>query len=255
MAYEIFRSQSAVAKLRGNGDRRLAVWIAMIPLQQIVRPRFGIGADVCDLDADGTVVGCGRVPRPFLQVQRLINRSIQVQHEVHAQVALILQFLEALPARARDVIMDDELIHDALQQGQIPAASPHFFKLLRSQAARRAQAVAVRRSHAFHFRARIGPIGFVERREPPFDAIGIVAAGVHPQNDARARVKHLSGDHNFVTRAGLGLTRARHRAAAHCEKQWRDDSQRPNTRKPFHQFFTHDLGEVPVNQVSKAVGT
>jgi len=44
---------------------------------------------------------------------------------MHAQVAHILQDLEALAAGAADIIVDDELIHDPLQQRQIPAASPH----------------------------------------------------------------------------------------------------------------------------------
>ena len=55
------------------------------------------------------------MPSSLFEVERLVNRAVQIEHEMHAQVAVIVQNLEALPARAGHVEMDHELVHHLLQ--------------------------------------------------------------------------------------------------------------------------------------------
>ena len=70
------------------------------------------------------------MPRALLEVERLVDRAVQVEHEMDAQVAHVLQDLEALPAGAADVEVDDELVHHPLEERQIPAAAPHALDFL-----------------------------------------------------------------------------------------------------------------------------
>ena len=82
------------------------------------------------------------MPGALLEVERLINRPVQVEHEVDAQPAVILQGLEALAAGAAGIEVDDKLIHHLLQGRQVPAAAPHALDLGVGQASS-AQVVAV----------------------------------------------------------------------------------------------------------------
>ena len=86
-----------------DGDARLAVRLLGIPLRKGILAVDGIGAHVGDFDADRAAVRGGRVPGAFFQIERLVDRAVQVEHEMHAQVAHVLQDLEALPAGAADV--------------------------------------------------------------------------------------------------------------------------------------------------------
>ena len=105
-------------------------------------------------------------------------------------------------------IVDDELIHHPLQERQIPAAAAHALDLLVGQAAA-AQVVAIGHIEVLDFRLGGLPIGLVNRAEAPLDAVGVVAARVHPQHHPRAGVHELAGDDDFIAlpgreRAGLG---------------------------------------------------
>ena len=46
------------------------------------------------------------MPGALLQVEGLINCAIQIQHEMDAETSLILKDLEALPARAGHIKMN-----------------------------------------------------------------------------------------------------------------------------------------------------
>ena len=65
------------------------------------------------------LAGC--VPGAFFQIERLIDRTVYVEHEVDAQAALVVQDLEADLARAADVVVKDELIDDVAQLIDRPA--------------------------------------------------------------------------------------------------------------------------------------
>ena len=67
----------------------------------------------------------------FLEVERLVDRAVEVEHEMDAQAAHVLEDLEALPAGAADVEVEDELIDDPLEQRQVPAAAADALDLLR----------------------------------------------------------------------------------------------------------------------------
>jgi len=88
--------------LEGRGSSRIgpgheppAEFVHRVPS---VEPRgVRIRADLRDLDADGTVVRFAGVPGALLQVERLIDRAIHVEHEVRRQAADVVQHLEAAP--------------------------------------------------------------------------------------------------------------------------------------------------------------
>lgn len=137
------------------------------------------------------------MPGAFLEIERLINRSVQIEHEVDAQVAVILENVETLAARAADVEVQNELVHPALEEWQIPAAAPDALKLVGGQA-RAAEPVAIRRGEGFDLFVRRLPIGLSKRGEAPLDAVGVVAAGVRPEHHGRAGVKIPAADDNFI---------------------------------------------------------
>ena len=75
----------------------------------------GVGADVGDFNADGAGVGDRGVPGAFLEIERLVNRAVEVEHEMDTEAAVIVQDFEALAAGAGGIVVDDELIHFALE--------------------------------------------------------------------------------------------------------------------------------------------
>ena len=87
---------------------------------------------------DGTVVGNGGVPGALLQVQRLVNGAVLIEHEMDAQIARVLENLEAGARGAGLVKVQDELIHIGLQGGKVPAAAAHPLNLLQASACGRA---------------------------------------------------------------------------------------------------------------------
>ena len=198
--HESRRANPAHAEARRHGDAPPSIGVALIPVGKGVRVLRREGAHVRDLNADRARVGSRRVPGALLRIKRLVNRAVEIEHELHAQAADVVQNLEALPARARRVEVDDELIHHLLQQRQVPAAAADALDLLRGQLAF-AQAVAGGRGEILHLLLRSFPIRFLERREPPLHAISVVTAGVQPQHDRCAGVDELAGHDDFITRA------------------------------------------------------
>ena len=212
-ANKIFHTHTAATEAFGDRQNRFARRIRAIPLRERIFPRRRIRAHVGDLDADGAVVARRRVPRALLQVERLVNRPVHIQHEMHTQVAVILQHEKTRPAHAAHVEVQHELVNDALQQRQIPAAAAHALDLIRRQRFL-AQAVAVRRLERFDFFARSFPVGLFNRPKSPLHAIRVVTAGVEPQHDRRAGVEKLSGGNDLIARAPLQFADARRGAAA-----------------------------------------
>src|ERR1035438_9874878 len=102
-----------------------------------------------------------------------------------AQIAAILEHLEALPARAANVEVDDKLIDHPLEERQVPTAAAHTLDLIFAQAAA-PPVVASRRGERSVIRLRAFPIGLVDGAETPLDAICVIAVRVHPEHHARA---------------------------------------------------------------------
>ena len=59
--------------------------------------------------------------RPLLEVEGLVDRAVEVEHEMDAQAALVVEHFEAAPAGAADVEVDDELVDDAAEQRRGPS--------------------------------------------------------------------------------------------------------------------------------------
>ena len=102
---------------------------------------------------------------------------------MHAQVTMILQHIEALPAGAAGIEMNDKLVNHSLQRGQVPAPATHSFQFLSRQTIP-AQVIPVWRSQLAHLGLRGLPVRFVQGTEPTLDTIGIISARVHPEHDA-----------------------------------------------------------------------
>ena len=69
-------------------DFSLAFIVLIIPSVQ--RFHVGIGPDVGDLDADATVIRRSGVPGAFLQIERLVDRAVQIEHEMDREAAYIV---------------------------------------------------------------------------------------------------------------------------------------------------------------------
>src|SRR5436190_3690617 len=123
MSDEILRVDFPITELCGNRDPHFSTGVLLVPVSESFYFVGFISAHVSDLDADGAVIGDGGVPGAFFQIEGLIDRAVQIEHKMDAQVAMILEHAEAFPADAADIEVNDELIDDALEQGQIPATA------------------------------------------------------------------------------------------------------------------------------------
>ena len=138
----------------------------------------------------------------FLEIERLVDGAVDIQHEMDAEAAVIVEDVEAGLADSADVVVHDELIDDVAQGGQIPAAAADAFEVSGSERGIAAEAVARGRLEVFG-----GLLGFfetavVERGEPALGAVGIVALRIEPCDHTRAGVEELAGDDDFVAGAG-----------------------------------------------------
>ena len=188
------------------------------------------------------------MPGALLEVKRLVDCAVHVEHEVNAQPAHVVQDLETLPARAADIVVINELVHDPLEQRQIPAATPDALDFLLGQACL-AEIVAVWRFQILHFLLRGLPVGLFERREAAFHAVGIVAARVRPEHDARAGVEKLAGHNNLVALAWQPRAGAGSRLTPGVEEKWHDQrgerDGRETARTRFHARFKNCRAPLP----------
>src|SRR5258706_12359286 len=130
---EIPRAETRFFYLSWETNPHSAIRVLFVPvIQGLFFIRFK-RADIRDLDAHGPAVGCRRMPRPLLDVQRLVNGPVQVEHEMDAQVTHIVQHLETLPAGAARIEMINELVDHTLQQRQIPSSTTDPLSLLGGQ--------------------------------------------------------------------------------------------------------------------------
>jgi len=151
--------------------------------------------DIGDFDADRTPIRDRRVPGRLFHVEGLVDRAVEIEHEMNAKPAPVLKDLEAAPACARGIEMDHELIDYPRQQRQVPSAAAYSFPFIAGQFLRpRSVADGAARSGLFGRLSRRG----IERCESRVHAVCVVAAGIGPQHDSRGGVIELPADHDLV---------------------------------------------------------
>src|SRR5436190_20825763 len=117
-----------------------------------------IRANVGDLDPDRSAVGFCSLPGALLGVHSLIDCPIDIEHELHGEMTLVVKRAEAAPRNARNVIVIDELIDAFLKRGQIPPAAADTLEGLGVNLAL-ANAITVGRGDLRHLLARVLKVG------------------------------------------------------------------------------------------------
>src|ERR1043166_3833030 len=130
MAHKTLGANTPVPKLRRDSNTGFASRFGGIPIRQRVFLPNRVGANIGDFNADASAVGDGRVPGALLKIQSLVQGSIQIQHEMHAEIAMIMKNVEALPAGAAGIEVNYKLVHSSLQERQIPSAPTHQFEFV-----------------------------------------------------------------------------------------------------------------------------
>src|SRR5687767_2003979 len=113
--------------------------------------------------------------------------------------------------------MDDKLVDNLLEQRQVPTAASHPLQFRRREIAL-TKIVTIGRFQFSHLQARRFPRGLVKWSEPAFDAVGIITARIHPENNGCARVDKLPRDDNFIARAGNDSSGANSGAASPAQR-------------------------------------
>ena len=180
MADEVFRVDHRVFDRGRNRDGGPTGGIGLIPSIEHLHVAGGVGAHVGDFDADGAGVGRRGVEGAFLEIERLVDGAVDIQHEMDAEAAVIVEDVEAGLADTADVVVHDELIDDVAQGGQIPAAAADAFEVSGSERGIAAEAVARGRLEVFDGLFGFFETAVVERGEPALGAVGIVALGIEP---------------------------------------------------------------------------
>ena len=211
MADEILRVDHRVFDRGRDGDRGATGGVGLIPGVEDLHVAGRIGAHVGDLDADGAGVGGGGVESALFEVERLVNRAVDIQHEVNAEAAVIVEDVEAGFAQAADVVVHNELVDDVAQRGQIPAATADALQVFGGEGRIAAETVAGGGLEVLHRLFGFFKAAVVERGEAALGAVSVVALRVQPGDDAGAGVKELAGDDDLVARAfggGAGAVEA-----------------------------------------------
>ena len=186
--HKILGVDHRITEPRRDFDVRFPLGVLLIPFVERLGVTGRIGAHVGNLDTDGTIVGNSGVTGALFQVERLINGAIEIEHEVDAETAVIMQDIEAHLAEAADIIMDYKLIYHALQGGEIPTATAQALELGGGQRIS-AQAVTVGRCDLLGFNLRLLPVAARQRTEPTLHAVSIITMRIHPSNHASPRMK------------------------------------------------------------------
>lgn len=172
------------------------------------------------------------MPGAFLKVEGLINGAVQIEHEMDAEAAKVVQDLEALTTGARGVEVEDELIDDIGEEMEIPAAATDLLELFIGKL-RAAEAVAIRAVEGLVLLLGGLPIRLIEGGEAALHAIGIVTAGVEPQDDGGAGVNEAASDNDFIAETrGVGARTGKAGAAGEAKQQRASKGQ---TSEPRHR--------------------
>ena len=111
-----------------------------------------------------------------------------------------MKYVETLSAHTTDVEVQYELIHHALQRGQIPTTTAYAFDLFRREIIL-AQVVTIGRADIFDFVGRRFLIRFFNRRKTFLDTIRVVTARISPQHNGRAGVDVFTRDDDLISGA------------------------------------------------------
>ncbi len=202
MADKVFRVDHRVFDGGRNRNGGPTGGIGLIPSVEHLHVAGRVGPHVGDFDADGAGVGRRGVEGALLEIEGLVNRAVDIQHEMDAETAVIVEDVEAGLADTADVVVHDELIDDVAQGGQIPATAANAFEVRRRERGIAAEAVARGRLEVFGDLFGFFKTAVVERSEPALGAVGIVALRIEPCDHTRAGVEELAGDDDFVAGAG-----------------------------------------------------
>ena len=194
---EVFHAQHRVTDASGDRDDRTTGGVAAVPFLEGLGRAGWIGSHVGDLDADGAIVGSRGVTGAFFEIERLVNRAVQIQHEVHAQAAVIMQNVETGLTKTADIVMQDELIDDILELRKCPATPANFFNLRRRKRVGTC-AITVGCGDVFHGGDRLLVATLGVGAETAFDPVSVVAARIHPRDDRCAGMKELARDNDFI---------------------------------------------------------
>ena len=115
--------------------------------------------------------------------------------------AAVLEDLETALAGSGGVEVNHELIDDALEQRKVPSAAPDLLDLSGREPLLAQAEPRWRRGGCGCGLTSSLDAGGSGCGEPGLDTIGVVSAGVGPQDDARGRVVELTADHDLVTLA------------------------------------------------------
>jgi hypothetical protein len=169
------------------------------------------------------------VPGLVAQVERLVDRPVEVEQEVHGEAAHVLEHAEAARARPGDVVVDHELVDDLAQTEEVRAVRlDEHGSALAALLAAGPVALAARRVVP-------GPIG----SEARVLARRVVARSRIPEHDRRADPETPPArDDLGAGRAGRDLrarrgTRGRGRAAR------RESDRRERQRERERRFRDH----------------
>ncbi len=143
------------------------------------------------------------MPGAFFDVEGLVDGAVDIDHEVDGESAEIVENFETLAAGAANIVMDDELIDGALEEGEVPAAAADALEFIGGEGGRPGVVTVGRVGGFAGFHQGI-PCGFFPWGKAFFDAIRIVTTGIRPEDHGCAGVKELTGNHNFIEGTFVG---------------------------------------------------
>lgn len=89
----------------------------------------GKGAGLGDFDPDAAGVGGGGVPGAFLEVEGLIEGAVDIEHEMDAEAAFVVEDLETTATGTGGIEVDDKLVDAFPEIFELPSAAPHGLHL------------------------------------------------------------------------------------------------------------------------------
>ena len=137
------------------------------------------------------------MPGAFLEIERLVNGAIEIEHEMDAEAAVVVENFKTLAAGAGRVVMNDELIDFALKGEEVPTTAADLLALEPGET-RSAKAVTVGGGEFLVGSGGIFPVGLIEGSETAFDAVSIVTVRIKPEHNRRAGVEELAGNNDFI---------------------------------------------------------
>src|SRR5690625_1192787 len=157
-----------------------------------------ITAHAGDCDDDRSNVGVDRMLGPLFQIERLVDRSVEIEQKMNTQAATVMQNIETVARRSSNVVMQHKLINDFLQKRQIPTPTANLLQLFRRQLLM-TNIVTIWRIQIRNLFLGFFPTRILQRTKSALDPISVVTIRIHPQNNRRTDPKQLASGNDFVT--------------------------------------------------------